>query len=162
MTFFRNTIHTSACNRLRTGAVPLVLAILLAGCGGGGSDSGGGGARKFSGLCELSDLSVSPGTSATLSKANGSLSAAATLTLRAAAPVRITSNFEAVGADDWIEGYPVNQSLSAGGNRISISFDLRSPMKSVADRYTKLTIIADLPNDEACLATLPVNITLNP
>lgn len=136
-------------------------ALSLVACGGGGSDSGGG-AQKSSNRCSITDVTVSSGTSATLSKASSRLSASATLTLDSAQTVRVISNFESVAADDWIEGIDFSRNFPAGPSRISINYDLNSPMKGVADRYSKLTIIAELPGDEACVTTLPVNIALNP
>jgi hypothetical protein len=137
----------------------MVLTLLAVGCGGG-ADSGAG-SRNFSNKCTLSNPMVSPGTTATLSKSTGRLSVAMTLMMDEAQPVKVLTNFESAGADDWIEGIPFQRNMNQGSNQFTLGYDLNSPSKTVNDRYTKLTVIAELPNKEACVTTLPVNILLN-
>jgi len=139
----------------------IVPVLMISGCGGGGSDSGAGG-RNFSNKCTLSNPVVSSGTTATLSKASSQLSVMMTLRLEQAQEVKVLTNFESAGADDWIEGFPFRGNMNKGNNKFTLNYDLKSPKKKVSDRYTKLTVIAELPNNEACVTTLPVNILLNP
>jgi len=138
--------------------------VLLTACGGGGSGSttGTGGAPSLTNKCQISAVQVSSGDTATLSKANSTLSVSINLRLTEALPVRFSTNFESVGADDWIEGLPLNRNFPAGNNAVTLRYDLDSTSKSVADRYTKLSITSNLPNNEACVANKAVNITLNP
>jgi hypothetical protein len=137
---------------------------LLTACGGGssGTTTGTGGAPSLSNKCQISGVQVSSGDTATLSKASSALNVTLNLNLSQALTVRFTSNFESAGADDWIEAVPLNRSYTAGDNSVTINYDLNSPSKSIADRYTKLNVTALLPDNEACVANKAVNITLNP
>lgn len=76
--------------------------------------------------------------------------------------IETSANFENATADDWIEGVPVNNTLSVGAHNMMITFDLNSPSKSTADLYTKLSLTISLPGNEACVANQTVNITLTP
>ncbi|MBX2869049.1 MAG: hypothetical protein KTR18_10255 [Acidiferrobacterales bacterium] len=148
-------------NRYRIGI--LAIFLVMTGCGGGGeTTTGGAGAPLLTSKCTINNLTVSSGTEASLNKATSQLSVDLTLTLQSASNVDITTNFENASADDWIEGYPFIQDLGGGDHAIALTFDLNSPEKNSADRYTKLSVTARLPGNEACVANLPVNITLNP
>lgn len=130
--------------------------------GGGGTTAGGAGAPALSSKCAITNLNVSSGTQATLTKSESSLSTSMTITMQQKLMVDITTNFESAAADDWIEGYPFIKELGQGGNPITLTYDLNSPRKNSGDRYTKLSVTARLPGNEACVANLPVNILLNP
>lgn len=133
---------------------------LLSACGGGGTESGG--APTISAKCNVSSVQVSSGSSATLSKAADSLSVDFSLDLQENVSITTSSNFENNNADDWIEGVPINRALAAGNHAIRIVYDLNSPKKTTADRYTKLSISVLLPNNESCVSNQTVNISLIP
>jgi len=138
-----------------------MLAILSA-CGGGGTTTGAGGAPRLSNLCSISNLNLSSGSSATLSKSSSTLTASFNLSLVESLAIRITSNLENNTADDWIEAFPFSNSYSAGSHTAVLSYDLNSPKKSTVDRYTKLNVTVLLPNGGACVANIATNITLTP
>lgn len=153
--------------QLKTTALTLLTAsslTLLSACGGGsgGTSTGTGGAPTLSSKCQITGIQVSSGDAATLSKASDQLSVSLNLSLSEALAVGFSSNFESAGADDWIEAIPINRNYPTGANSVTINYDLNSPSKNVADRYTKLSITANLPNNEACIANKAVSITLNP
>ncbi len=147
-------------NYYRMGILDSLLA--AAGCGGGETTTGGAGAPLLTSKCSINDLSVSSGTQASLTKSSSQLSVNLNLVLQGPNNIDITTNFENAGADDWIEGYPYVQDLGGGNHAITLTYDLNSPKKNSADRYTKLSVTARMPGNEACIANLPVNITLNP
>ncbi len=137
--------------------------LILAACGGGGNTTGGGaGSPAVSNKCTINNLSLSSGTEASLTKAGDSLSASMNIVMRETLMVDVSTNFESSAADDWIEGYPYVEMLSAGNNPVTLVYDLNSPRKQTSDRYTKLTVLARLPGNEACVTNIPVNILLNP
>ena len=149
------------CKKILTAALATIFG--LTACGGGdGTTAGGAGAPSLSSKCAITNLNVSSGSQATLTKSESSLSTSMTITMQQKLMVDITTNFESAAADDWIEGYPFVQELGAGNNPITLNYDLNSPSKSSGDRYTKLSVTARLPGNEACVANLPVNILLNP
>lgn len=142
---------------------PVLSALMLAACGGGGNTTGGGaGSPTVSNKCAINNLSLSSGTQASLNKSSDSLSASMNITMQETLMVDISTNFESSAADDWIEGYPYVEMLSAGNNSVTLVYDLNSPRKQTSDRYTKLTVLARLPGNEACVTNIPVNILLDP
>jgi len=143
-------------------AVTASLTCLLSACGGGDTTTGSGGAPKLTDKCSISNINISGGTSAVLSKSSSSLKASFTLNLKEASAITITSNFESRAADDWIEAFPYAKSLAAGNNSVTLQYDLNSPKKSTADSYTKLNITAKFADNTACVANIATNITLNP
>ena len=141
----------------------LLITFVLTACGGGGdTTTGGAGAPLLTNKCEIQNMSISSGNIATLNKSSDQLSTNLILRLQQPLMVDITTNFESSAADDWIEGYPYQQSLQAGDHMITLTYDLQSPQKKTGDRYTKLSVTARLPNDEACVANMPVSILLEP
>jgi len=144
--------------------ISLSVVSFLSACGGGGSSTttGGAGAPNLTNRCSISQLSLSSGTTATLSKSSSSLRASMVLTLTEAATITITSNLENRAADDWIEAFPYSKALPVGSNSVTLNFDLNSPKKTTADSYTKFNVTAKFPDNTACVANLATNITLNP
>ena len=134
----------------------------LSGCGGSDTTTGGAGGPVLSNKCTISNLQASSGTSSTLNKSSSSLSASFVLNLTEPLMVDIRTDFESSAADDWIKGYPYVKSMNAGDNNLTVTYDLQSPMKDTADRYTKLSVTALLPGNEACKMTMPVDILLEP
>lgn len=149
-------------NYLKLFSIGLLSSSLYA-CGGGGdTTTGSGGAPVMSNKCSISELMPSSGTQATLSKSVDQLTATFMLTMNEISNIETSSNFENSNADDWIEGVPINDNLSVGNHAMEVVYDLNSPSKSTADLYTKLSVTVNLPNNEACVATQTVNITLTP
>lgn len=140
-----------------------IISISLNACGGGGDTiTGSGGAPLVSNKCSISDLMPSSGMTASLSKSTDQLTATFRLIMNESSSIETSANFENAGADDWIEGVPIIDTLSTGDYNMQVIFDLNSPSKSTADLYTKLSITVNLPGNEACVANETVNITLNP
>lgn len=138
------------------------LTTMLSACGGGGDTATGtGGAPVITGKCQISQVQPSM-TTGTLSKSNGKLSTNFNLNLAEATSIDITSNFENTDADDWIEAPNYISNLGKGSHSMVLNYDLNSTKKDVADRFNKLNITVTLPENEACVANVPVNITLNP
>lgn len=163
----QTTIKTTIKTTMKTKKFKLFsaafLVLAISACGGGSdTTTGSGGAPIVSNKCSITDLTLSSGTTATLSKSNDRLTAAFTLVMNESSTIETSSNFENANADDWIEGVPIIDSLSVGSHNMEIVFDLNSPSKSTADRYTKLSLTVNLPDNEACIASETVNITLNP
>ena len=135
----------------------------MSACGGGNNTTtGSGGAPTVSNKCSISGLTLSSGTNATLSKSSDQLTGVFTLIMNENSTIETSANLENAGADDWIEGVPINDNLSVGTHDLTVIFDLNSPSKSTADLYTKLALTVNLPNNEACVANQTINITLNP
>ncbi len=153
-------MHNMKKSLMRIALTGLVSSMV--GCGGGGTTTGSGGAPTLTDRCSITAVTLSSGTTATLSKSSSALSANLSLTLTEATSVDVTSNFENVTADDWIEGIPVRQSLAAGNNTITVSYDLNSPSKSITDVYSKFNATVKLPENTACVVNRAVNITLTP
>lgn len=131
--------------------------LCLSACGGGYSGSS---APTASNKCSIGNVSISSGASAELSKSANTLSTNFVLNLSESNVVEIISSFENINANDWIEALPYKQTLQAGNQNIALQYDLNSPKKNVADRYTKLNITVVLPNNEACVVNQAVNILL--
>ncbi|MBX2848265.1 MAG: hypothetical protein KTR16_08095 [Acidiferrobacterales bacterium] len=150
-------------NQLNRISTLCFFAIVVSACGGGGdTTTGSGGAPLVSSKCSITGLAPSSGSTATLSKSSDQLTASFNLIMNESSAIETSSNFENAGSDDWIEGVPIVDSLSAGSYSMEIVYDLNSPSKTTADVYTKLSLSVILPGDEACIANETVNISLNP
>ncbi|MGI9319049.1 MAG: hypothetical protein ACR2QW_17110, partial [bacterium] len=71
----------------------LFSTLILAACGGGSdTTSGGAGSPNLSNKCSISDLSLSSGTQATLTKSNGSLTTTMNIAMQESLMVDISTN----------------------------------------------------------------------
>lgn len=149
-----------AMKKFGTLITTIATATLLTSCGGGSNTTtGSGGAPELSKQCTVSQIQPSV-TSGTLSKNSDALSVNFNLNLAENLAIDIYSNIENSAADDWIEAPYYITTLAKGNHAITMNYDLNSPKKTAGDRYTKLNITVRLPENKACVANMPVNITL--
>ncbi len=146
---------------LKNIAIALLSSSLLA-CGGDGDSSSNTGSPSNTDDCSITSVSISSGNSASLSKSSSQLTTQFQLNLRVPTSLEIVSNFENSAGDDWIEAVNFMQSYPAGSHNVTLQYDLNSPSKTAADRYTKFNITSELPGNKACVYNSIVDLRLNP